>query len=74
MYLAPNKLTYNNLLGDVSGLVLVMFRNGRDVYRRTRVMSTEYLYKQILESKAGNVAYSVQEQFYIGSPGGSIEI
>ena len=70
MYEVPN----NNMLGDVSGLVLVMFRNGRDVYRRTSVMSTEYLYKQILESKAGNVSYSVEEQFYIGGPGGSIEI
>ena len=70
MYEVPN----NNLLGDVSGLVLVMFKNGRDIYRRTSVMSTEYLYKQILESKAGNVAYSVQEQFYIGSPGGNIKI
>ena len=70
MYEVPN----NNLLGDVSGLVLVMFKNGRDVYRRNSVMSTEYLYKQILESKAGNVSYSVQEQFYIGGPGGSIEI
>jgi hypothetical protein len=70
MYEVPN----NNLLGDVSGLVLVMFKNGKDVYKRNNIMSTEYLYKQILESKATNVAYAVQEQFYVGSPGGSIDI
>ena len=70
MYEVPN----NNILGDVAGLVLVMFKNGKDVYRRNKVMSTEYLYKQILEAKTENVAYSIQEQFYVGSPGGSIQI
>ena len=70
MYEVPD----NNLLGDVSGIVLVMFKNGRDVYRRNTIMSTEYLYKQILESKTGNVAYSVDEQFHVGNPAQHIVI
>ena len=70
MYEVPN----NNFLGNVSGLVRVMFKNGNDVYKRNNVMSTEYLYKRILDDKAANVAYAVQEQFHIGSPGGNIAI
>ena len=70
MYDVPKQNTYY----DAAGIILVMFKNGRDIFRRNKIMSTEYLNKQILESKAGNVAYSVQEQFYIGSPGASIAI
>ena len=70
MYEVPKQNTYY----DAAGIILVMFKNGRDIFRRNKIMSTEYLYQRILKSKAENVAYSVQEQFYIGSPGAAIAI
>ena len=70
MYEVPN----NNQLGEAAGLVLVMFKNGRDVYRRNKVMPSQYLYKKILASKTENVKYSVEEQFYVGSSGNNILI